>query len=148
MAFKARSSLLIISLLLLQLFFFCFCWIVGLLIASAKIPDSEGSISPYSFYVQLLEYYSHAFSLIYLVGEFSFKEMRTLGQTSSSCLCVSCKSRELGGQGSPRFPTPMVESFSADLLPAIECYWTESHLKFCQTSTTKLLCETMSCAFR
>ena len=36
--------------------FFRFCWIVGLLIASAKIPDRKGNISPYSFYGQLLDY--------------------------------------------------------------------------------------------
>ena len=52
-----------------------------------------------------------------------------------SCyLCVWCKSKELGGRGSTRVPTPMVESFSQDFLPAIESYWTESHLDFCQTS--------------
>ena len=58
------------------------------------------------------------------------------------------KSRELGNRGSPRFPTPMVESFSADPLPAIESYLTESHLEFCQTSTTGLLCESKWNAFR
>ena len=40
--------------------------------------------------------------------------------------------------GSPRFSTPMVESFSKDLLPTVESYWTDSHLEFCQTSTTEL----------
>ena len=66
-----------------------------------------------------------------LLDEFSFKEMRTQSQTkiSSCCLYVWCKSRELGGRGSPRFPTPMVESFSADLLLAIKCYWAKSHLE-------------------
>ena len=67
----------------------------------------------------------------------------------SSCgPCVWCKSKELGGRGSTRFPTSMVESFSADFLPAIESYWTESHLEFCQTSTTELLCENMWSVFR
>ena len=39
---------------------------------------------------------------------------------SSCCFCVSCKSRELGGRGSPRLPcvTPVAES-SSDLLRAI-----------------------------
>ena len=52
------------------------------------------------------------------------------------------------GGGGPRFPTQMVERFSADLLIAIESYWTDSHLEFCQTSTTKLLSENMWSAFR
>ena len=39
------------------------------------------------------------------------------------------KSRKLGGRGSPRFPTAMVERFSADLLPAIKSYWPETHLE-------------------
>ena len=86
-----------------------------------------------SFCGRLADYYSHVFSLIHqlLLGEFSFKEMRTYSQTkiSSCCLYVWCKSRELGGSGSPRFPTPMVESLSADLLPAIKSYWAESHLE-------------------
>ena len=49
----------------------------------------------------------------------------------SSCyLYVWCKSKELGGRESTRFLTPMVESFSADFLPAIERYWKGSHLEF------------------
>ena len=151
MAFKARNSLPIISLLLLQLYYyflFRFCQIVELFIASAKIPNRKGNISPYSFYGQLLDYQSHIFSLIYPVDEFSFKEMRTWGQISSGCLYVWCKSRELGGRESSKFPTPMVESFSTDLLPALECHWTESHLKSCQTSTMELLCESTSHTFR
>ena len=91
------------------------------------------------------------FSLIHPVHEFSFKEMSIMwGQPkiSSCCLCVWCKSKELGGRGSTRFPTLIVESFSADFLPAIENYWTESHLEFCQTSTTELLCENMRNVFR
>ena len=58
---------------------------------------------------------------------------------SAKTLGVWCKSKELGGRGSTRFPTPMAESFSADFLQAIESYWTESHLQFCQSSTTELL---------
>ena len=49
---------------------------------------------------------------------------------SSSYLYVWCKSKELGGRESTRFLTPMVESFSADFLPAIERYWKGSHLEF------------------
>ena len=30
---------------------------------------------------------------------------------------------------SPRFPTPTVENFSADLLPAIKSYWAGLHLE-------------------
>ena len=52
------------------------------------------------------------------------------------------------GGWSPRFPIQMEERFSADLLMAIESYWTDSHLEFCQTSTTKLLSENMWSAFR
>ena len=40
-----------------------------------------------------------------------------------------CKSREVGGRGSLRFPIPVMESFSIDLLPAIKGYWAESHLE-------------------
>ena len=90
------------------------------------------------------------FSLIHPVDEFSFKEMRMWGQpkTSSCCLCVWCRSKELGGRGSTRFPLSMVESFSVDFFPAIESYWTESQLEFCQTSTTELLCENIWSVFR
>ena len=49
--------------------------------------------------------------------------------TGSIRLFVWRKSRELGGRGSPRFPTSMMESFSTVLLPAIKSYWTESHLE-------------------
>ena len=40
-------------------------------IASAKIPEGQGTISPSSFYVQLPDYSSHVFGFIYLVDEFS-----------------------------------------------------------------------------
>ena len=83
-------------------------------IASTKIPEREGSISPSSFYRQLPDYQSHVFNLIYPVDEFPFKEMKTWGQPkiSSYCFCVWCESRELGGRGSSRFPcaTPVVET--------------------------------------
>ena len=57
--------------------------------------------------------------------------------------CVWCKSRELGGKKSPRFPsvTPVVEGFSSDLLQAVIRYWADSHLESCQTSTMELCCE-------
>ena len=42
-----------------------------------------------------------------------------------------CESREMGSSGSPRLPTTMVESFSADLPPAIKRYWTESSFELC-----------------
>ena len=48
--------------------------------------------------------------------------------TWSNCLCVWRKSRELGGRRSPRFPAPMMEIFSTDLLPAIKNYWAQTHL--------------------
>ena len=91
------------------------------------------------------------FSLIHPVDEFSFKEMSIMwGQPkiSSCCLCVWYKSKELRGRGSTRFPTSIVESFSADFLPAIESYWTEPYSDFCQTATTELFCENIWNVFK
>ena len=72
-------------------------------------------------------------------------EIRTQGQSkiSSCCFCVWCKSRELGGRGSPIFPclTPVVECFLSDLLRAIVSYWVELHSESCQTFRMVLLCE-------
>ena len=67
-------------------------------------------------------------SLIHPEDELSFKEMRMWGQSKilSSCICDWCESREIEGMGSTRLTTTIVESFSADLLPAIKSYWTES----------------------
>ena len=50
--------------------------------------------------------YSHVFSFIHPVYEFSLKEMRAWGQSKilSCCLCVWCESKGLGGRGSTRFP--------------------------------------------
>ena len=52
------------------------------------------------------------------MDEFSFKELRTWGQSkiSSSCICVWCESGELRRRRSSRFPcvTPVVETFSID----------------------------------
>ena len=71
--------------------------------------------------------------------------MNTRGEPeiSSCCFCVWCKSGELGGRGSPRFPcnTQVVESFYSGLLRARITYLVESHLESCQTSTIKLSCE-------
>ena len=88
-------------------------------------------------------------SLIYQVDElfiFEFlvllKEMKTRGEPeiSSCCFCVWCKSRELEGRGSPRFPcnTQVLESFYSDLLRVRMTYLVESHLESCQTSTMEL----------
>ena len=90
--------------------------------ALAKTLECERNISSFSFYGQLADCCPHFFSLIHSVDEFSLKEMRTWGQSkiSSCCICVWCKSREIGGRGSPRFPTLMVESFSPDLFPAVK----------------------------
>ena len=65
-------------------------------------------------------------SLIHPEDELSFKEMRMWGQSKilSCCICDWCESREMGGRESQRLPKPMVESFSAGLLPAIKNYWT------------------------
>ena len=70
--------------------------------------------------------------------------MRMWGQSKiSSCsICDWFESREMGDRGSPRLPTPMVESFSADLLPAINSYWIESPFKLCillREKDTKLM---------
>ena len=76
-----------------------------------------------SFYFQLLRANGR---LIHLEDELSFKEMRMCGQYKIHFVfCDWCESREMGGRGSIRLPTPMVESFFADLLPAIKSYWTE-----------------------
>ena len=83
-----------------------FCYFCSLeCYVSAESLQREGSISSCSFYGQLADYYSHVFSLIHPVDEFSFKEMRTWSQSkiSSCCLCVWCKSKEMWGRGSPRF---------------------------------------------
>ena len=113
---------------------------------SAQSLEREGSISSFRFYGQLAVYYSHVISLIHLVDEFSFKEMRTWGQSKISfcCLCVWSKSTEMGEERVQ--DSPVVESFSTDL-PARESYWTESHLKFCLTSTTEFLRESMWSTF-
>ena len=73
--------------------------------ALAESMECEGNISSSRFYEQLADYYSYVFSLIHPVDEFSFEEMRTWGRSkiSSYCLCIWCKSREMGGRGSPRF---------------------------------------------
>ena len=89
---------------------------IVLFIASAKIPERGGSILPFSFYGQLPDYQSYVFSLIYSVGEFSFKGVKTWAQSKVFILlfCVWCVSRELGSRGSSRFScvTPVVEAFS------------------------------------
>ena len=68
--------------------------------------------------------------------------MHGQSKISPCCICDWCKSREMGDRESLRLPTPMVESFSADLLPAIKCYWTESPFELCISlgeQDTKLL---------
>ena len=57
--------------------------------------------------------------------------------------CFWFKSRELEGRMSLRFlcVTPVMESFSSDLLQAIISYWTGSHLESYQTSMMQLFCE-------
>ena len=103
--------------------------------ASAKTPKHEGRISSSSFCGQLVDYYLHVFSLIHSLplDEFSLKEMRTWGRPKFHLVVfVYGVNQEsyLIGRVSPRFPTPMVESSSADLLPAIKRYRTELHLEF------------------
>ena len=76
--------------------------------------------------------YSHVFNLMRLVDEFILKKTRTWGQSkiSSCCVCFWSEQKELRGRRSTRFPAPMLESFSTDFVPALECYFTESHLGF------------------
>ena len=52
-----------------------------------KILERQGSILPSSFYGQLPDCYSHVFSFIYSVDEFSFKEVKTWGQSKISSYC-------------------------------------------------------------
>ena len=75
----------------------------------------EGSISAFSLYGQLADYYWHVFSLIHLADEFSFIKMRAWDQNeiSSCCICDWCKSRKIGCRGSPSFPAPLVVRFFA-----------------------------------
>ena len=72
---------------------------------STESLERERRISSCSFYWQLSDYYSHVFSLINPVDEFSFKEIRTWCQSkiSSFCLFGWCKSRKMRGRVSPRF---------------------------------------------
>ena len=60
-----------------------------------------------------------------------------------SSSCCRCKSRELGGRESPRFPCVnlMVESFFSDLLRATISYWAVSHLESYKTSKMALFSE-------
>ena len=80
------------------------------------------SVRGASTHSAFMEKWSTVISLIHSQDELSFKEMRMWGQTKIS----SCDSIKMEGRGSPRLPTQMVESFTADLLPAIKSYWTES----------------------
>ena len=84
-------------------------------------PWSARGASHHATFMDNYDYHSHVFSLIHPVDEFSFKEMRTWGQSKilPCCFCVWYKSRKIGAGGVQ--DSPMVESFSADL-PAIESY--------------------------
>ena len=70
---------------------------------------NKSNISMKTNYGQLPDYKSHVFSLIYLVDEFSLKEMRMWGLSK-----ISTESRDLGSRGMSRFPcvTPVVKSSS------------------------------------
>ena len=103
-------------------------------IASAKIPERKGSISPFKFYGQLPNCYLHVFSLVYPVGEFSLKEIRMWIQSKILFYCfrVWCEWIELESRGSLRFPY---------ITSVVKNAQTESHLEFFQTSTMELLSE-------
>ena len=103
-----------------------------MLIILAKISECKGSIPPSSYYVELPDYQSQVLALY---------------NQQTSCSCCWCKSKELGGRRSPRFPcvTPVMERFFSDFLGVIISYWAGSHLGSCQTScpisTIELFCE-------
>ena len=73
-------------------------WLFGVLAMLQIKPWSTRGPSSYPTFMG--NYYSHIFSLIHPVDEFSLEEMRTWGQfkISSGCLCVLCESKELGGR--------------------------------------------------
>ena len=82
---------------------------------------------------QMADCYSHVFSLIHPVDEFSFNEKRTWGQSeiSTYCICNWCKVRKIGGRESPRLPAPMVESFFTNIFLAIKSNRIESPFELC-----------------
>ena len=107
-------------------------------IASAKILESEGSVSPSSFYGQLPNYKSHLFSLIYPVDEFSLKEMRTWVSTRFHFIVFVFGVNKRIRRWS-EFKIPLCNPNGGRLL-------TQSHinrvtLKISPRSTTELLCE-------
>ena len=57
-------------------------------IASTKIPEREGSVSPFRFYGKPPDYKSHVFSLAYPVDKSSFKEMRTWDWFKITFYCI------------------------------------------------------------
>ena len=120
----------------------------GILAMLQLKPGSTRGVSHQTAYVG--NCHSHVFSLMHLVDEFILKKTRTWGQSKISFCCVRvwCEQKELRGRRSTRFPTPMLESFSTDFVPALESYFTESRLEFCQTSTTELFNESMRSTFR
>ena len=102
---------------------------------------------PSRFYGQLSDYQSHVLALstqqmssLYFISWCYCVRTRGEPKNLSCWFCVWCKSGQLGSRGSPRFPhvTPVMESFSSNLIRAIINYWAESHLEPCQTSTMEL----------
>ena len=69
--------------------------------ALTKTPKWKGTISSSSFYGQMTDYYSHTFSLIHPVDEFSFKEVRTWKQYKvlSCCIVYIAHAKILGWGG-------------------------------------------------
>ena len=106
---------------------------IVLFIGSAKIPEREGSISPSSFYGQLPDYQSHDFSLIYPVGEFSFKGVKTWGQSKiSSCFVFSVnQENQEAGRVQDSYVQPQWQRPSQ----------TELHLESPQISAKELACK-------
>ena len=70
-------------------------------------------------------------------------ERITQGESRFHHFVFGVKSKELGVRVSPRLPclTPVVESFSSDLLQAITSYWGEIYLEPCRISTMQLFCK-------
>ena len=105
--------------------------------AAAKTLEGEESILSTLFCGQLLLI---CFWLIHAVDEFSLNENEEVVSVHYFILLSMClvRIKIIKRQEDTWCLTPMVESLSADFLPAIESYCTESHLEFCQTSTTEL----------